>query len=598
MFDKFTALIDGLPPAPLRGSKEVLETSELRRIREAQRARWQDAVDLAEGTRKLTAWLKMPGGSKELKQSQAATLRALHDRRGAFCPLLPGEGKSLIAMAAPTVVPCKRPLMLVPANARSKTLREHARDYAPHFRLLPLLEVTSANRDALERVRRGRYPVVSYQSIAASNWENFLTSYAPDLIVLDECHMAKSTGSKVTRRLSRFVRATTPVVLAMSGSIENRSLREYAHVMRWCLGDASPLPRSVEELQRWCWAIDEKVADGARLDPGALLTLSPPNPEAEALLEAEGTHTPLNLARLRYGDRLTSTAGVVASSGGLPPIGLNAEILHVPADAVTQKYVNTMRATWETPCGLPFEQALELWRHEREMSCGLYQRWREQPPAEWLGARKAWSAGAREKLQHSKKYDSAMDLANALDRGELIDPELARLLADWRAVRDMFKPATEPVWFSEVMLHAAAQWLAEENQGICWVHHAAFGARLSQMTGLPYFSTNAADARGRQVDQVSNTAIIASIQACGVTWNLQHHSRNLVITCPTTGRMMEQMIARTHRPGQEADEVALSFARMLEGDGRALEQAKADALNIQIKTRQPQRILAASWLAV
>lgn len=601
MTDAFLTMLDNLPPAAIKGSREILETSELRRIREAARERWQDASDLEDGTRRLANWLRMPNGNpaRDPKPSQAATLRALHDRRGCFAPLLPGEGKTGISLAAPTIMSmCQRPLLVVPANARAKTMREHARDYAPNWRILPLVEITAANKDAVERIRRGRLPIVSYQSIAATNWEHFLDSYCPDLIILDECHHCKSTKAKVTRRLSRFIRSKTPIVLAMSGSIENRSLREYWHIARWCLGDASPLPRSVEELQRWCWAIDEKVADGARLDPGALLTLSPPNLEVEALLEAEDTLTPLNIARLRYGDRLTSTAGVVASSGGLPPIGLNAEILHVPADAVTQKYVNTMRATWETPCGLPFEQALELWRHEREMSCGLYQRWREQPPAEWLGPRKAWSAGAREKLQHSKKYDSAMDLANALDRGELVDPELSRLLADWRAVRDTFKPTTEPVWFSETMLHAAAEWLAEEPQGICWVHHAAFGARLSQLTGFPYFSTNAADARGRQVDQVRGTAIIASIQACGVTWNLQHHSRNFTVTCPTTGRMMEQKIARTHRPGQEADDVRLVFAQMLSGDERALEQAKADALNIQIKTRQPQRILAASWLAV
>ncbi len=598
MTDAFLKMIDALPPAALN-NRSILETSELRRIRDARRDRWQDAADLEEGTRKLSAWLRMPGGTKVLKPEQAATLRALHDRRGCLGPLLPGAGKTLVSLAAPTILDaCKRPIMIVPANARAKTLREHARDYAPHFRLLPLLQVTSANKDALERIRRGRYPVASYQSIAAANWEHFLDSYAPDLIVLDECHCAKSTKAKVTRRLSRYIKAKSPIVLAMSGSIENRSLREYWHVAKWCLGDASPLPRSVEELQRWCWALDEKVADGARLEPGALLELSQPNPEAEAKLLEDGQHTPLNLARLRYGDRLTSTSGVVASTGGLPPIGLTAEIMHLTPDATTLKYVTQMRNTWKTPCGLPFEQALELWRHEREMSCGLYQRWKTQPPAEWLGPRRAWSVAAREKLTHSKKYDSAMDLANALDRGELQDPALFSALAAWRVVRDSFRPVTEPVWFSETMLHAAAKWLAEEKQGICWVHHAAFGHRLSEITGLPYFSTNAADRLGRQVDQVRGTAIIASIQACGVTWNLQHHARNLVVTCPTTGRMIEQMTARTHRPGQEADDVSLTFAQMLEGDARALEQAQADALNIQIKTRQPQRILASSWLAV
>ena len=63
--------------------------------------------------------------------------------------------------------------------------------------------------------------------------------------------------------------------------------------------------------------------------------------------------------------------------------------------------------------------------------------------------------------------------------------------------------------------------------------------------------------------------------------NLQMFSSNLIISCPSGPATMEQLIGRTHRDGQEADEVSvdilLGCVEHYEAFTRALDGAKAAA---------------------
>ena len=146
---------------------------------------------------------------------------------------------------------------------------------------------------------------------------------------------------------------------------------------------------------------------------------------------------------------------------------------------------------------------------------------------------------------------------------------------------------------SEQTTEFCAKWLAA-TKGICWVFHRAFGDHLSEKTGVPYFSGG----RGyKGAIDLHDGPAIASISAISEGFNLQTlHCDNLVVTCPTTNKENEQLISRTHRDGQDADEVTVTYLQTLEGDASALEQARADALYVEATTRQPQRLCAATWI--
>lgn len=492
-----------------------------------------------------------------------------------------------ISYLAAEVVGAKRPLLIVPAKMLNsgKVHREHAKA-RDHWKLRPLMSARDSKTRRHHNVDFHPLRVISYEALSRVDYEDALTDWAPDLLVLDEAHKCKDPGAAVTRRVGRFVRNFSPQLLLMSGSFMNRALKDYAHLLRWCLRDATPLPKDWHELRAWGWALDEKVPDGVRVEPGALLQLSPP-------LDDDGD-TDIDRARKRYGRRLLSTPGVISSGDDLPAVGLTARRDVLEPDAAMRDAVHHLRTKWQTPCGLPFELAVDLWRHEREVSCGLYYRWDEQPPPEWLLARRAWSSFVREVLSRSRTYDSPLHVANAIDAGKIPD---GGILATWRRVQGLFDPAKhqEAVWISDLTVNHCAKWL-EKEQGICWVYHRAFGERLSAVSGVPYFSNGGKDPSGKSIDEHRGPAI-ASISSVNEGFNLQElHFKNYVATCPTTNLANEQMISRTHRDGQTADEVELTYLQILEGDRAALRQARADARAVESSMLQPQRLNAATWI--
>jgi len=75
--------------------------------------------------------------------------------------------------------------------------------------------------------------------------------------------------------------------------------------------------------------------------------------------------------------------------------------------------------------------------------------------------------------------------------------------------------------------------------------------------------------------------------------NLQQWNKSLVISCQPSGKLFEQLLGRTHREGQEADEVSyeVMFACKEQMDG--FYQALADARYLQDTLGSPQKLLYA-----
>jgi hypothetical protein len=97
-----------------------------------------------------------------------------------------------------------------------------------------------------------------------------------------------------------------------------------------------------------------------------------------------------------------------------------------------------------------------------------------------------------------------------------------------------------------------------------------------------------------ECDPAQNRFIICSIKAHGTGKNLQHGwSNNIVLYPPANGSIWEQLIGRTHRPGQEADRVRVYVFRWHAESTKAWEQALSDAELAETTMRQPQKLLYA-----
>jgi len=567
---------------PIFGTESVKRTPEIARIAALPRREWseEEGQKLADD---MTRELKTPAGTMHLRPVQAISLYEMMEVGGLLGPQRVGAGKSLVTFLAGLVLEAKRPILFVPASLRDKTVSDY-QALSEHWRLPTNLQI------------------LSYESLGLVQSANTLNYISPDLIIADETHLLKNKRAGRTRRVARYMHDhPTTKFVGLSGTIMKGSILDFVILLRWALKDHAPIPFTDEEALTWAEALDEKVNPLARRKPGALADLGGPVatlPEARKVFQA----------------RLLQTKGVVASSR---MDGVTCSLVIRSRDyvltPVTESYFKILRDKWETPCGEPFAEALEFRRHARELALGFHYTWipREKisewnsivasavsvidgiplglssamleflkanrAPEYWLNIRREWASFVRETLSHSRKYDTMLQVANACDVGDLDDSALAA----WRAVENDYQPRTRAVFHDTSALATSIEWM-KENKGIVWVEHRAFGEVLARLADASFYEAGGLDASGRSIKDVSSgRAIVASVAACGQGFNLQAFSANLVTACPSGPSIVEQTIGRTHREGQQADEVTvevlLGCAEQWEAFQYALEGARSAA---------------------
>ena len=531
------------------GRRGVSYSGELRRIEALPRR----VRELNEPLRRLvTEDLRLPGGSMELWDIQAAAIADATLNGGAFLPIGVGQGKALISLLSPVAMEAERPVLFVPAQLRDQTLNHVIPEMRYHWRLHPRLRV------------------IGYSELSLAKNARMLEELRPDLIILDECHSVKAPKAGRTRRLVRWFRAHPETkCVAMSGTVSNRSIRDFAHILTWCLKDSAPIPSHYNTLKEWAAAIDELKDEDQRLAPGELLRFC-----------GEGENV-----RQGFRRRLVETPGVVASKEDT--LGTSLVIRSHDEIAVSGKVcraIENMRNTWETPNGDLIAEAVDLWRHVREMSLGFWYRWDPPPPRDWMTARRAWKSFVREVLRTNRRgLDTELQVWMECERAT----EPPKEWMEWAAVRDTFRPNSVAEWMSGFAVEAALKWL--EGGGICWTEQVAFGEKLGERA--PYYGAGNTD-----ILTTPEPAIVASIAAHAEGKNLQRYSRNLVTSSPTSGKVWEQLLARTHRYGQQAAEVEVEVFLHVEELQESFRQARADARYLQDTYGNVQKLLYADVL--
>ena len=545
-------------------SRGVQEGAELRRILALPRRDWETTA--AGLTEQISAYVRAPGGSQTLRPVQVAVLCDLHDYGGCLAPVRVGGGKTLVSLLAPVVVGAKRPLLLVPAKLIEKTRHELAL-YRKHW-LLP-----------------GYVRIVSYELLGRQQSATLLEEYAPDLIVADEAHKLKSSTAAVTRRVKRYIEAHPDTkLLAMSGTVTKRSILDYVHLAAWSLRGNNPTPRDFVGRQEWSSVLDEKPRTKERLAPGALEQLCE-NDEERAAFAVE----PVSAVRRAYRRRLVQTPGVVATQEGALGMSLqiDSEVIAVPGAV---PHVAKLRREWVRPDGEEVIDAIELWRHLRELAQGFWYKWDPAPPREWLEARRAWGRVVREILRSNRRgLDSESQVIVAVQTTEDYVQHKPTLDA-WLAIRPTYTPRTVAEWVDDSVIKRAARWMVAER-GIVWVEHREFGERLNLVTKVPYYSRGGLDAAGRSIlDHPKGYPMICSIAANAEGRNLQAWNTNLIVSPPSSGATWEQLLGRTHRDGQEEDEVTATLLLAIREQGAAFERARNDARYITDTTGQEQKL--------
>jgi hypothetical protein len=510
----------------------------------------------------------------QLRDVQARALYDLGTYKQGFFPMRVGSGKTLVTFLGPRMVGAARPLLLTKAALIQKTDREWRRE-AAHWKVSQQIQMRS------------------YEFLGRVSGAEWIDRYKPDMIIADECQFLKNRRAAVTRRVERYMKANPKTVFVpLTGTMMKRSIKDFAHLLEWSHGQSSALPLYAASLLEWAEALDEGVNMFQQRSPGCLLDLFPSDPTPP-------DEDDNKVARVVFQKRLEATAGVVISDTKDDFTGsLLIEALEYEPNATTDANFQILRDTMCRPDGWALTEAMQVWAVARQLALGLHYFWDPAPPQEWMDARKQWAQFVRDVLADPSSarqggLDSELEIANAVIGGRL-DDEYG-VLAQWQRIKPTFDIASRDAWHDDSALLACQAWIKEHPRGIVWTEHQFFARALSKAAGIPYYGAQGLDKDGNLIDDPNNPyvgPIIASIAANCTGRNLQYKWHENLITAPAAdSERNEQLIARTHRPGQTEDtvtvDVLVGCREHLESIPRALASSdvKKDLLGFTQKLR-------------
>jgi hypothetical protein len=553
-------------------------------------------------------WSRGPVAPMHFRDIQASALLSISRAGGGLLPIGTGWGKTLISLLAADALGARRPLLLIPPAMRLP-FENARRDYNRSFKVPTNLRV------------------MAYSQLSTSTSTDALDRLAPDVIVADEAHNLRHMDAARTKRVARYLKKNPHVKCVwMSGTLTSKSIRDYAHLSEWALknGSPAPLPAHFPQLQAFSAVLDARAVKGsgenryaASAQVSDFVTFSPLFPDWSAYSndtedeeDEAGVKCSPRVARARaiYRKRLGSTPGVVSTSSASVGASLRFMERRLEVPEVIGAHLEHLEKTWTRPDGEELVDAIAKWRCGRQLTQGFFYRWKWPGgivDKDWMGTRSAWHREVRQILQRNVPHlDSPLLVTQAVRRALAGEPSL---VSDDMALLEAYKawephshkrwgrgrtPPTETVWCDDYLIQDALRWLDEkENRaGLLWYEDNAVGDKLAEAGVRVYGSgTNPEEIQGAFA-----AALSIAVHSDGK--NLQKHHRNLMLSWPPSGKTMEQLVSRTHRAGQEEDEVFVDFYHHTEPAMNAVATARNDARYIEETTGVTQRLLFGDWI--
>lgn len=467
----------------------------------------------------------------------------------------------------------------------------------------------------------------------------------PDLLILDEAHNVKNPKAARTQRLRRYMSSYQPRLVALSGTITSKSINDYHHLITQALRHLSPLPLNEALANNWSYVLDPEKPGADFGRSGSASKTGPLSPLVKwAKKRFPDDEIPDGIPGFRkaYRLRLTSTPGVVATGDYEIGVSLTIENESVPKFKQDPKWpdldkmMKQVEDEWRTPSGDEIEHGFHKWRYLYELTTGFYYKLR-WPAIEEL-TRKGLSEGeAKEYLalaleHHEAKQEFSRALRKwieyqgrpGLDTPLLVESSMAQhgdravgkaLYSLWKAKKDlefdgMPERISEPVRICDYKIAHAVKWaekLLHKTRGhegaIIWAHHDDPGRWLAdalKAAGLPYLwcpsesvrkGSNAAILDPKNADKI----VVASMGGHGTGKNLQHFQHQFFLQFPRQADLLEQVLGRTHRNGQQADELCPATCNTTDFDHQNMWACLIDALYIHQTTGARQKAIYSSY---
>jgi len=521
----------------------------------------------------------------------------------------------------------RKVLYLLPVHLVSALLFRHL----PEWRARVPISLTFHNLAGKSREMRGRIAksnapgvyVFPYNLLSLPDTLDLLRTIDADLVLSDEVHHLKHLRAARTKKLFHWMKERTPApqFVGMSGTITAKALSDYQHLTHAALGDKSPLPTTAAATFRWGRVLNAGESPNAyeRYLLRPLLQWS-----GEANDDQESY-------RSAFQKRFTSAPGIVVYGEKKLGTSLRFQAIEPRApNAQLLALIKKVAIGYETPDGEPIDHSIHCYKWLAELTSGFYNslKW---PSAEVFAERRKLPLPEAElRLAHAKEHltleqeyhkelrqffkdapaglDTPREVGTAISKGKL-DGYLADL---WRAMKDADfagRPDRDsiPVRVDDFKVQEVVAWAKSVKPGgIAWVHHIEMGEWLVQAlkeagidalhcpAGADELIESVGDPnRGGKGDRI----VVASMEAHATGRNLQAFQHQFLVQWPRSPLLAEQVVGRTHRTGQTADELAFFYLNSspIIFDSVNLAATLSDTIYVASTTGMSQRLLYADW---
>jgi len=571
---------------------------------------------------------------------QARALQDFYKYGGLFAPIGVGHGKTLITLKCADRAyqeGARKILLLIPPEVFAQLTKRDipwARQYVSlGVPFHPLGRKSRKAREAMVSSNRPGCYILPYSLLSTTDTDFLLESIAPELLICDEGHMIKNPRAARTRRLTRYIESAHPQLVVLSGTITNKGIQDYHHLIRGCLGEMCPLPRSPIMAAEWGGVINSEVDVVSFAQTKPLLPLL-----NWARAKYPEMKFPENVPGFRraYKRRLVSTPGVVATSDEEIRAGLLISNTPVVKYAEAQGFdrlhelMEAVQNDFVTPNGDEIEFHMLSFKWLYELTTGFYNELTWPEPEALARKRDGLVSEASIDLQraqahHFAQQDYIKELRgflydnppSGLDTPLLVGSNISRnfgrdvgdTLSDlWYKAHNMKwdgmpERESNTIRVCDYKIQAAVKWaqaLPALTGGIIWCHHqeaAKWVREALQEAGLQPLFCPAGYAGGERISDVDNAGriCVASMPAHGQGKNLQHFEHQLFLQWPRPAKTAEQTIGRLHRKGQMADIVQTTCLLTLPWDDIMFAATLNDAIYVTQTTGLRQRLIRASY---
>ncbi len=591
-----------------------------------------------------------------LRAGQCAAVYDFKQTGGGFFPLKVGAGKAGTALLCADLFFKRtqgrgKALLLLPSQLYLEMVRYHI----PWARrrtvfAMPYFGLVGKPQDKRQAIAhsdyRGLY-IMGYSQLSGRDADELLHAIDPELVICDEAWYLHNKSSARTKRLFRWVekRASSPKGrprgVCLTGTITQKSILEYWHLLTWCLDMSAPVPLLQGLVRDWSLVLDTDAFMRAELPAKHRAMIAPIVSWARAQFPAEAKAGRLTTDvagfRRAYRLRLTSAPGVVSS--GEEDLGTTLEIQNRPVVDYEKspgwpkikQLIHQVRKDWKTPSGDLIEFAIHKWKWQFELSAGFYneQVW---PEAKDLAHRRGVAVNQAQwmidtaKRHKELKSEYSSDLREWIERrgkpgldtpwlvGGSFSKHGAREVGDgalyklWHTMKSLeFKgidrvPLQRAVPICPYKVNAAVEWAKTEvpdgEGALIWVWNIALGKWVTNALAKAGINAIYAGAgHGKLFLDPNNhkRIIVARIKSHGEGRNLQAWGHQLVLQWPRSPVWAQQMLGRCHRPGQRRDHLVVRTVNTILFDRENYSACLNDACYVQATTGDSQKILMANY---